>query len=418
MRHTRRYYIAIGTIILVALGACTLYWAYAEQLQAQHVKRVDQVLSTLRRRVQTNRDRAIREDSQQIQVALGELWGVVNDQSSPVWHRMVDLAKLYHRGVYPYYKPDIETGNALCRAVILHSSDTCAKADARILLFSLADEASSLDVHPRARSLPIEPAGTLTRLAMSQKATSCHANQTRTRAALNRAALNGHPVPSLADQLVARPPPTIRRDSQNAHDHGVVRHVSKVLTSLPPATNAEAIQREVEEHIATACGDHVSDDDKAAAIQVMESLRDTVDNPALGLSEQEALARVWRRAKHKDLVVQQLASGLEHGHPVCHSGKMARLAAALDDGESESARVLPMWAIKEQLHAVAADVRDQVLAGASSGEVEAYNASDDSRLKQQMETLFKAKCNEFVKDVDLSPIVLRATVDDIVEYGF
>ena len=154
------------------------------------------------------------------------------------------------------------------------------------------------------------------------------------------------------------------------------------------------------------------------AIQFLESIRDTVDNPALGISEEEALARVWRAAKHKDLVIQQMASGIEHGQPVCHSGKVARLAASLDDGEEETARVLPMWAVKEELHAMASKTRDKVLQEASQDAVETYNSNDTSPLKEQMEKTFRAECDAYTKETSLSPIVLRPVIDDIVEYGF
>jgi type II secretory pathway pseudopilin PulG len=386
----RKYYITLGTVIVV-IGLCALL-LYSKQKDTD--QRIEQTIARLRAKVQDNRARALREDSERARCAVGELWAVVNDQSQSVWRRMVDLAKLYHRGIFPYFKPDVDTGNALCRTVILYSPDAGAKTEARLLLFSLAERETTHDIHPKSRNFPIEPAGVLTRLAMAQK--------------------TARVVPKAAEPPKKQ---VIRRDSQNAHDHGVARHVSKILTSLPPATNAEGIRREVEEYIADGCGDHVSDDDRAAAIQFLESVRDAVDNPQLGISEQEALARVWRKAKHKDLVVQQLASGVEHGHPVCHSGKMARFAAALDDGESET-RILPLWAIKEQLNAVAANVRRTVLESASDADIDAYNATDTSNLKERMTTQFKAKCNEFARDAGIAPLVMRAVVDEIVQFGF
>ena len=410
MRFLSRRSTVIGVVFLAVVGAaCILVWAFSEQTAQQRQQHTRQVLALLRHKVNDTRARAAREDELRARHARDRLWHIVHDTSTPAWERMVDMAKLYHRGVYPYYRPDIETGHALCRTVILHAPTGQAKTDARVLLFSAPEPGDTLDTHPGARALPIEPAGVLTKRAM---ATKCHRVPDRTAppAGLPRT------VVRLGPTAVQRTRPLARPDSQNAHDHGVVKHVAKILTSLPPVadTDEPAVQREVEDHIANDCD--ISDDAKAAALQVMESLRETVDNPVLGLSEQQALARVWRRAVHKDLVVQQLASGLELGQPVCHSGKMARLAAALDDGESET-RVLPIWAIRDQLGTTAAAVRDQVLAGASAADADAYTAGD-SFLKQQMETAFKAKCEDFVKQTGVSSVVLRPIIDDLVEYGF
>ena len=411
MRFLSRRSTVIGVVFLAVVGAaCILVWAFSETTQ-QRQQHTQQVLALLRHKVNDTRARAAREDELRARHARDRLWRIVHDTKTPdVWERMVDLAKLYHRGIYPYYRPDIETGHSICRTVILHAPTGQAKTDARVLLFSAPEPEETLDTHPGARALPIEPAGVLTKRAM---ATKCH--RTDPPAGPPRTVL-----PLLVGRLdpiaVQRTRPLTRPDSQNAHDHGVVKHVAKILTSLPPVADADepGVQREVEDHIANDCD--ISDDAKAAALQVMESLHETVDNPVLGLSEQQALARVWRRVVHKDLVVQQLASGLEYGQPVCHSGKMARLAAALDDGESEN-RVLPMWAIRDQLGTTAAAVRDQVLAGASAAETDAYTAGD-SFLKQQMETAFKAKCEDFVKESGVSSTVLRPIVDDLVEYGF
>jgi len=406
---TRR--IVLGIIFLVFVGLCTSTWVASGRQRSQ--QRADLVLAAIRQEVQRAKTRAVQEHAEHARRALGSVWHIVHDQSRPVWERMVDLAKVYHRGIYPYFRPDADTGNALCRTVILHCPDPQVKNEARLLLFSDPSD-DTLDIHPHARALPIDPAGLLTKSAMN----SIVPGSRVARAGVRERSV--HPGPFTGPEMLRRPDrlQSVRPDAQNVHDHGVVRHVSSILTSLPAATDAASIRRDVEDHIATSCGDHISDDEKAAAIHVLDSLRDDVDNPALGLSEQEALARVWTQAKHKDFVVQQLASGLEFGQPVCHSGKMARIAAALDDGESAAYRILPMWAIKEQLNSIAANVRERTLSEASSADVEAYSADDESHLAERMRAQFRDKCDEFVKQSDLSPIVVRAIIDEIAEFGF
>ena len=400
---TRR--IALGIIILVIVGACTSTWVASRPRSQQ---RSEMVLAALRQKIAQTKARATQERVERAKEALSNVWHIVRDESVPAWVRMVDLAKVYRRGMYPFFRPDVDTGNALCRTVILHCPDANVKNEARLLLFSNpVDPDDTLDIHLHAQPLPIEPAGLLTKKAMGSRVA---------RAGVRERSVRSDPF--TGPEMLPRPARVVRPDAQNVHDHGVARHVSSILTSLPPAADAASVRQEVEDHIAASCGDHISDDEKAAALHILDSLRADVDNPAIDLSEQEALARVWAQAKHKDFVVQQLASGLEHGQPVCHSGKMARIAAALDDGESDTRRILPMWAVRDHLNSIAAETRTRILSEASPADVEAYNEDNESHLTERMIVQFRKTCAEFFKERNFSPVVTRTIVDEIAEFGF
>lgn len=408
----RQQYIRLGVALIILTGICAVLWMTLYQRPPPSVPRhiVVQKLHPLRQRSYTMQERARYMKRHLAADALREMQVMASDDSIPVWRRMVTIAKIYFRGIYPYYSPNRDVAQALCRTVILHCPHTTYKTEARVLMFSDCMVESTIDVARDSAPLPLEPAARLTRLAMESRQQG--SNRTTDRTPVRP------PVRVVGEEDRAVDGEDIIGDSQNSHDHGVVSHVAKVLQTLPHAETG-TIRDDIEAYIATSCGDHITDDEKAQALQCLESIRDDVDHPKVGVSEEQALARVWNAAQYKDLVVQQLASGIERGLPVCHTGKLSRIAASLDDGQREDTKILPMWAVKDDLYRLASKVRDTVLDEASPDQTQAYNESTTgSALQTKMVDAFRRECDEYRVSTGLSPIVLRAYVDDICEHGF
>lgn len=152
-------------------------------------------------------------------------------------------------------------------------------------------------------------------------------------------------------------------DAQNVHDHGVVRSVRDRLRRYrreDKDIDHEKAWRQVRARSAAS----------KEACDVLDSLS-SLENGSVGASERGALAIVWdaiqrqtdatKRNDLEDALVLQLASGVEHGHVVCSSGKIARVAAALDGIEVDvpENNIVPMWAVREEIYSMAAKVRDE-----------------------------------------------------------
>jgi hypothetical protein len=162
---------------------------------------------------------------------------------------------------------------------------------------------------------------------------------------------------------------------------------------------------------AIADGD-MSDETKAAAIVAYDSLRREVDSPVFAMSEKDAFDRVWCRASSPDLVVHGLASMIEDGQPVCHTGKMTRLAGVLD-----STGVQPLWAHKEIMTSRAAAIRDDVLKGVDADGRRAYDEGRGQAVEEEMRRSFASWAEEYVAEHGLSTHVMTPVIDAI-QAGF
>jgi hypothetical protein len=164
-------------------------------------------------------------------------------------------------------------------------------------------------------------------------------------------------------------------DTQNSHDSGVVTSVKQILSGLSKHT----VKRDVVEEYIGTCS--LDDDTKAKALYALDTLTD--EEYGTGITEMDALSRVWGSGADKDTVILQLASAIEHGVPVCHSGKLGRLASALDTGETKHA-IVPTWVLRRHASDIAAKVRRDVLDRASSRDREQYETEGHDLLRTQM----------------------------------
>lgn len=216
-------------------------------------------------------------------------------------------------------------------------------------------------------------------------------------AALAEAALApAEAVVAAAMRAAANP----RSDSQNVHDHGVVAALRARLAALADSSNdAAAVDGARAAVLQLRDSDELSAKEASDALLVLDNLGTTA-NSSLGVSEQQALGRVWRSigeesdpqraAALRELLAKQLATGVEHGHVVCSTGKITRIAATFDgvaegkgaaaegDGGEAPAPARPMWAVRQELMALAARVRSAYLEELPVGERAAYEAGGDT----------------------------------------
>lgn len=181
---------------------------------------------------------------------------------------------------------------------------------------------------------------------------------------------------------------TTAKDSSNAQNvHNVAVSASIVDTS---ARVCAAAGHEFRSVVAVACATEEVTDAVLTSAAGAEVKRDAlrfledVAAPGLpphsrpGVNAAELLSVVWSvvkryapvgsaaRANMGEVLASQLASGVECDLPVCYTGKMARVVGALDGEVAllEAAGVpgvrstRPAWALREELAALAARVRD------------------------------------------------------------
>jgi hypothetical protein len=301
---------------------------------------------------------------------------------------MLYTARLYIRGIHGLWRPDIDTGHRLCRELVLNGTDSETRTEAMTLLYDTPDIQDTLS--------PVMP---------GDMADHClrryYRDKDTTRAS------RFHPVAPPQTPPQQRPPRAIHDDPQSSHQHTVVATSRTALHALDPVDDRDIVSR-IESYIQRDTDPLMTDETRAKALHALDSINTIESTQFPGLTEQQALARVWNQvdASERDQVIYQLSDSIEHGMPVCHTGKMTRLASVVD-------RVLPTWQVKELLYSEAARIRDDTLKDASATETREYMESDDSRLKDAMVASFNTYATDFMARHEMSPSVMSPIVDEV-----
>lgn len=311
------------------------------------------------------------------------------------------VAGLCKRGVYGVWNPNPRAADECSRALILYDRDPERRTEAMTLLYE--PPPSAIDT---VDSVPPFPNALVDDLL------------DRFRRSLPRGA---------PKQQKQRVPPrldaqqqgddnrncVVRSDPQNSHQHSVVATSRAVLERLPQTDDGDIIPA-IESYIERDCDPLITDETKAKALHALDSISTIESTQFNGLTERQALARVWNVPENRDIMVQQLASSIEHGQPICHTGKMTRIASSVNEGTG----VVPMWQVKSTLYSRASILRDTILGKAHDSERIDYHHHDDSTLKDQMTRAFKSEADAYIQDHGLDPGVMRPIVDEILEHGF
>ncbi|MGA1563954.1 MAG: hypothetical protein ACO35C_04965 [Pontimonas sp.] len=371
----------VVTAVLVAMSI-----AYSRQRRRVSKRRcLDEIRATIKTiESQMDMDRQSSRVLADLEARLKKL-----DPPEAVFH----LAQTLKRGVYPFYRPDPDAADKACRALVLSGCRDDLRTEAMTLLYE--DGPASLDCAgvPFPDSLFLETMARYRRHAPRHETPVCVRQHTPPRR--------------------RRPEPTIvpvPADPQNSHQHSVVATSRNALSGLAACDDATIVSQ-VEDFIASGCSPLLMEETRSKALHALDSI-DNTHVHQFDMSERQALARVWNEpGVDRDTVVQQLASAIEHGLPVCHTGKMTRLASCLDTGDDT--RVLGTAETKQILYTMASRIRDSILERAAPSERDDYEHNDDSTLKQRMVDEFDRESGDFVQSNGLSPAVMHPVLDEI-----
>ena len=295
------------------------------------------------------------------------------------WADRMDVANMYATGSFPDYAPNPALAAALYHAIAVTCDTPAIAHEARALVTTVPiRDAADISGDP----LPTGPGERLLAHIATHKA---HATKKTPSA---------HLEPRRTHAPITETPPTpppIRNDPQNAHDHGVVASLKTTLEALPRGDDREAARDAVEQALFEDAVD-MTDETKAKALTVLHSLRDDHTHSGFGVTELEALDRVWAKIHTLsddtkpnaiETLGKQLASAHERGVTVCSTGKIARVVGALD-GISNDSTLKPVWAVRDELGSLAMQVRQRALDAASPTTRDAYARGDAPDLEETM----------------------------------
>ena len=164
---------------------------------------------------------------------------------------------------------------------------------------------------------------------------------------------------------------TYRNDLQNVHDHSVTGIIKKNIQLIKQENLLKNVNKDDNaQNVINAIlnSDDLSTDIKGNAITVITTLNDIDSHGTYNVTEKDALSIVWNKINNEsdeikkknmiDILAKQLDSGVENGHVVCSSGKIARIISTFDGVDDSMTTSRPIWAIREELATLAGKINN------------------------------------------------------------
>lgn len=292
------------------------------------------------------------------------------------------LASIYKTGVYPFFMPNTEMARDMY-TVGLQYPDPEIASYCRIALLASDDIPQEEGLGD---PIPVLYGHTMMSRCPRVPIIRTHQHQ---------------PQPRPQPQIRVKPQTTTRHipnDAQNVHDHSIT---SSIAAALHKDTNTTRDSPTTMEQVrAYILDSDQTPETKSQALEVLDSLH-TEPHSRIGSSEQDVLNHVWTKCdaldektgkNAKDILVSQLASGVERDAVVCSTGKIARMMGTFDGLDTEKPIIRPMWAVREEIASLAGKMRD----------------SPDA---------FKAEVvKTYVDDLGMKPEIVHAIADEYAEH--
>lgn len=220
-----------------------------------------------------------------------------------------------------------------------------------------------------------------------------------------------------------------RVDSQNVHDHTVARTVKRNLENvrglLKPDDRIggrEAVEQATDFLLTS---DVWNGDQKADALDVLDSLNDSA-NTSAGMSQLDAMSAVWsaihritcdrKRQNVRETLIDQIRSAKENGNVVCSTGRIARIAGALEgidepDIGADVETAKPMWAVRQEIANLAYKVRSdfEKKAGADAEAADAPDSAAAAAFRRMARS-------RYVDELKFSEAVMAPLINEFAEH--
>lgn len=326
-----------------------------------------------------------------------------SNNPSTRWDILVAAGDVYARGSFPMYSPDATTAELLYKAGAMSPDATVAGISQMKLFEMKLSPVPYDDVSESAKTMDSSIGRQMYTLAVSTIQSTPwnlfntpryagNRNQEETRnqretqnqrdTFVNQGDTQNQPrrnVDGFYDDLIRQYTPPIleedeiheeyKNDAQNVHDHAVMQALAKNVESIKTRSDDGTQADDARNLINKIWGmPTLKPDERANAIKVASSLGDTMHSK-FKMTEREVLSSVMKEiekevdASKKDsmyeILARQMAGSVENGMIVCPSGKIARMMSTFDGVKADMEPVRPMWAVREEISALASKMRDQ-----------------------------------------------------------
>lgn len=221
--------------------------------------------------------------------------------------------------------------------------------------------------------------------------------------------------------------------AQNAHDNGMVAATKTNIKTLKDEFLGKCMSdEEVVEKAVGICRDvlHRSKSDKtigytqsqlADAHRVITSLA-PIEYSETGISQVQILGNVLKKIDTldknvaenvKETLAKRLATGIEHGTPVCATGKISRCMSVLEGVVDNAQKGVSIDLVKNEIANLASKVRDDYMKKMGPEGLAAYESSSSvPQYAENMKKILKDEVRkQYVEKMNMSASVINPIVE-------
>lgn len=197
----------------------------------------------------------------------------------------------------------------------------------------------------------------------------------------------------------------MKSDSQNVHDHMLVKSVNDTVKRLKSTTDMTVSLEDSLGNLRSRIGGQPNSDKKTDALRTLDAIeRNHMELLAYNMKETELLHILWNRIVNnhddspdlKDNLYEQLSDSVEHDSVVCSSGRFTRLLDSLNVVDPD-VTIKSKEVIHRELMDKSAHIRDSMYKQCSEEEQEDLDSPElsnfsvrfDERLRNELRKQFK-----------------------------
>ena len=359
---------------------------------------------------------------------------------------VIELAKLYLRGMHPTTRPNKIVGGRICHYVQnspLFSKG--AKLEATELLrnemfYEYIDDSAGHNELPAdlMDTLILSEPPTITKFVnIVHNVAAIERRGERERDTINfdlfdLDEVNVEQQRHLLQQIqVARMNQRRVGDSQNVHSSSVQKGASIALTAFEDEIARGHIQQiDFKNYVRSSSLEELKPAEKENVIRVYDSLLHDVKHSKYDRSEKEVFDTMWNRvSRDRDpnlmtAFCRAMGSAVENGAIVCSTGKIVRMIGSIDGLTEDAPNLRPEWALDTELAQLAVRIRSDYESNQNEGNKETnqnHENQDDKedreeRVAIEMRKKFKQEAQNTYKDL-ISKDILEAKID-VFSQGF
>ena len=217
-------------------------------------------------------------------------------------------------------------------------------------------------------------------------------------------------------------------DSQNVHSSSVQKGASIALTAFEDETARGLTQQiDFKNYVRSSSLEELKPAEKENVIRVYDSLLHDVKHSKYDRSEKEVFDTMWNRvSRDRDpnlmtAFCRAMGSAVENGAIVCSTGKIVRMIGSIDGLTEDAPNLRPEWALDTELAQLAVRIRSEYESNQKEGNKENHENQDDKedreeRVAIEMRKKFKQEAQNTYKDL-ISKDILEAKID-VFSQGF